>query len=991
MRSWKFLLPLLASSLCFAAQPDRIPGPIDSSQMVALKNHVSPFAQPAYDQGQIESSSQLEVSMLFTPTSVQQRALQNLLAQLQDPKSPNFHRWLTPEQYADRFGLSQNDVSKIEGWLGSLGFKVVYVARGRDSISFSGNAELMQSVFKTEIHRYDINGKTHFANSTQPLIPAALAGIVAGFRGLHNFFPHPQLRHRPDYTITISGQGTFTFLAPGDIATIYDINPLYQATTPIDGTGQKMVIVGQTDIYLADLNDFRGGFGLSSISTTCHNPTTDEVIACNTSNFRFVTSSGGDPGFSAGDLGESDLDIEWAGSVARNAQIIFVTSALGVDDSASYAIDNQLAPVISESYGLCEALNTAPSVIAQDLMYQKAASLGISFFAAAGDEGAAACDGDAASTPVSTAILGQSVSYPASSPEVTGVGGTEFDEGSVANPVYWGAGPANSTTNYGDSALKYIPELAWNDTTLSLSQGTGLDATGGGPSNCVNVSGSTSVTVDGTAYSINICDAPSGGGFAKPSYQKNGVTPADGVRDVPDISFSASNANDPYIVCAPQSEVVQGSTSSTSTCVGGISTAISTYFSAFGGTSASTPVAAGMAVLLNQYLGGAGLGNINTQLYKFFSSNPSAFHDIDSGTSAIDGDTSNNIVACTTGTPTFEPSTLRCPSGDTLGYSAGTGYDTVTGLGSIDFNVLFLAWKASLDPDFQFAPPPVNPAAVPAGQSTSTTLTISPITGSSALTVNFAPSNCTGLPTGASCSFNPTSVYFDGTDPAPPVVLTITTLATTPLGTQKITIVPTNSPSTSTSVMLTVTATNQSFSIASNAKTYSVVPGGTAQVQLTVAGTNGFVNTSNSTTALPVTYTCLQSSLPTEVQCSFSPTGGAAVSSTSLTLNITTTGPTSRVQPPLGHGSRLYYALLLPGLFGIVFASGSRRRGARLLGLIVVLGVSSLGVSSCGGSSGGVQKNAGTPAGTYAIVVNATTAGPNALTAPPLTVNLTVQ
>ena len=170
-----------------------------------------------------------------------------------------------------------------------------------------------------------------------------------------------------------------------------------------------------------------------------------------------------------------------------------------------------------------------------------------------------------------------------------------------------------------------------------------------------------------------------------------------------------------------------------------------------------------------------------------------------------------------------------------------------------------------------------------------------------------------------------------------------------------------------------------------------MVPGGTAQVQLTVAGTNGFVNTSNSTTALPVTYTCLQSSLPTEVQCSFSPTGGAAVSSTSLTLNITTTGPTSRLQPPLGHGGRLYYALLLPGLFGIVFASGSRSRGARLLGLIVVLGVSSLGVSSCGGSSGGVQKNSGTPAGTYAIVVNATTAGPNALAAPPLTVNLTVQ
>ncbi|MGB7602454.1 MAG: hypothetical protein WBM24_19280, partial [Candidatus Sulfotelmatobacter sp.] len=302
------------------------------------------------------------------------------------------------------------------------------------------------------------------------------------------------------------------------------------------------------------------------------------------------------------------------------------------------------------------------------------------------------------------------------------------------------------------------------------------------------------------------------------------------------------------------------------------------------------------------------------------------------------------------------------------------------------------AWKASLDPDFQLSAGTLSPTSIPAGSSTTTTVTVSAIAGSTGVVVNFSPNSCAGLPSGATCSFNPASITFDGTDPVTTQV-TISTPAnmTVPATAQTVTITPTNSPNTTATVSLDVTATNQSFTIASNAKTYSVVPGGTAQVQLTVAGTNGFVNASNSTTALPVTYICLQSSLPTEVQCSFSPTGGAAVSSASLTLSITTTGPTSRLQPLLGHDSRLYYALLLPGLFGIVFASGSRSRGARLLGLIVVLGVSSLGVSSCGGSSGGVQKNAGTPAGTYAIVVNATTAGPNPLTAPPLTVSLTVQ
>ncbi|MGA2644671.1 MAG: protease pro-enzyme activation domain-containing protein, partial [Candidatus Sulfotelmatobacter sp.] len=907
MRSWKFLLPLLASSLCFAAQPDRITGPIDSSQMVALRNHVSPLAQSRNEQGLIEPGYPLNITMLFTPTAAQQAALQKLLADQQNPKSAKFHQWLSPEQYAERFGLSTNDIDKITAWLESQGFKVVHVARGRDSLAFSGNAAQAQSVFRTQIHRYEVDGKTHFANSTSPLIPAALSGIVGGFRGLHNFFPHPRLKRRPDYTITIDG-GPLAFLAPGDLATIYDINPLYQATPAIDGTGQKMVVVGQTDLYLADLNDFRSGFGLSTIpssSSSCApSATTVEIgvitAPCDTTNFEYIISgTGSDPGLSPGDLSESDLDIEWSGSIARNAQIIFVTSSGGVDDSASWAIDNQLAPVISESYGLCEALNTAPSITTQDLMYQKAASLGISFFAAAGDAGAATCDGDASSANVETAVLGPSVSYPASSPEVTGVGGTEFNEGTVANPTYWGPPPTNSSTNYGGSALKYIPELAWNDTTQSVSQGAqgfGLDGTGGGPSNCVNFSGSTTVTIDGTSDTINICDTPPGGGFTKPSYQ-TGITPSDSVRDVPDISFSASNYNDSYIVCAPQSEVV-GGTSSTSTCVGGISTALSTYFSAFGGTSASTPVAAGIAVLLNQYLGSGGLGNINPQLYKLYASNPSAFHDITTGTSLITGDTSDNIVPCTSGTPSFEPSGLKCPTTGSLtfGYSVAGGhvYSSVTGLGSLDANALALAWEASLAPNFQLTAGTFSPTSVPAGQQTITTLTIAPLTtGSTGMVVNFTPASCAGLPTGATCSFNPASVNFDGTDPAT-TQLTISTLANMaiPTSAQTITITPTNSPNTTATVLLTVGATNQTFTISSTAATYSVAPGATASVPITVTGTNGFVISSSNTTALPVTYSCSQSSLPSEVSCSFSPSSGQSVSATAVTLSILTTAPT---------------------------------------------------------------------------------------------------
>jgi Pro-kumamolisin, activation domain len=988
MRSWKLLLPLLASTLCLAQQPDRITAPINSSQMVALRNHVSPLAQPRFQQGLIEPSRPLNVTMLFTPTAEQQGKLQKLLDEQQDHESANFHKWLTPEQYADRFGLSQNDINSVTAWLQSQGFKVVYVARGRDAITFSGDAAQVQSAFKTEIHSYDENGKMHFANSIPPMIPAALSGIVGGFRGLHNFFPHPQIRPHPDYSVT--GESTH-FIAPGDLAVIYNINPLYQLATPIDGTNQKLVVVGQTDIYLADINDYRGDFGLSTIlssSTSCAPSTTAGEVGvistpCNTSNFQLVISgTGGDPGLSPGDVSESDLDIEVSGSIARNAQIIFVTSSGGVNDSWSWAIDQDLAPVISISYGLCEAFSTAPPVATEDEEFQKAASMGISVFAAAGDAGAAMCDGNAFGPDVATATLGLSVSYPASSPEVTGMGGTEFNEGSS---TFWGPAPTVSTTNFGNSALSYIPELAWNDTKFV---GT-LSATGGGPSNCEHVSGTTTVTIDGEPFAFNVCDAPTSGGFAKPSYQ-TALTPSDGVRDVPDISFSASDVNDPYIVCTPQSEIPHGSDVSTSTCVDGITTAIDTYSSAFGGTSASTPLAAGMAALLNQYLGTNGLGNLNTQLYKLYGTDQSAFHNITTGTSGTgDGDTSDNIVPCTSGDPSAEPLALRCTSTDSFGYSVvgGASYSSVTGLGSIDFDVLFPAWKASLAPDFKLTASALNPISVSAGQQAASTLTISPVSGSTAMTVNFAPSNCTGLPTGATCAFNPTSVYFDGTS-APPITLTISTLPNmAPSGPTTITITPTNSSGTTTTVNLTVTATTETFTLTTqnNATTFPVAVGGTAAVSVNVNSSTGFIvgSGSGATTAIPVTYTCTGTpSLSTaEISCQISPGSGQPTNATAITVNLGTIAPTSQLRRPFGGG--IFYALLLPGLFGIIVAAGSRTRGLRLLGMIVVLGFSTLWLGACGGSGGGgttTPPNPGSTPGTYTVTINGTTGGANPVT-----------
>ena len=314
---------------------------------------------------------------------------------------------------------------------------------------------------------------------------------------------------------------------------------------------------------------------------------------------------------------------------------------------------------------------------------------------------------------------------------------------------------------------------------------------------------------------------------------------------------------------------------------------------------------------------------------------------------------------------------------------------------------------------------PLAPASISAGQSAIATLTLTLVQGTSE-TINFTnsagsptsftPGSCTaGLPAGALCSFQnltnpltPTSVTLTTASPSALVQLTITTAANMalPTGAQTITVTGTPSGNGTTShtanVSLTINATQESFTIApTNGATFPVSAGGAASVNLAVSnGTNGipsFINstTNPTTTALPLTYTCTQSSLPSEASCAFSPSGGNSVSATTVTLSISTAAPTGQMRPPLGRGSNIFYALLLPGLFGIVFAAGSRTRTARLLSLIVVLGFSTLWLGACGGSSNSSQKNPGTPAGTYSVIVNATTGGALPLTSQ-FTVTLTV-
>jgi len=622
------------------AQQDRISGPIDPSQLVVLRGCVHPQARPEYDQGPVDPSFRLSyMTLILKPGPAQQAALAQLLADQQDPASPQFHQWLTPEEYASQFGTSPRDLAKISAWLTSAGFQVAYTARGGDYISFSGTAMQVQAALHAAVHRYVVNGESHFAIAADPSIPAALGPLARAILGLNDFLPKPH--HIWQTHCTGCNQYSEYSLAPDDLTTIYDVNRLYQLG--FDGSGQKIAIVGESQLDLSDIQSFRSTFGLADQSL--------QTIV-----------TGTDPGINSDALGEADLDIEWAGAIARNAKFYYVYSA-NVDDATFYAIDQNLAPVISESWGGCEPYVSADLGATYEAEAQKGNAMGITWLASSDDTGAAGCDPHG----VSAATLGVAVQIPSSIPEVTAVGGTEFNE---SFGIYWS--PNNTPT--GLSALSYIPEIAWNDSAL----GGGIAAGGGG---------------------VSIL-------YQKPSWQAGPGVPSDNARDVPDVAMTASADHDPYNVLS------------------------SGQWQGIGGTSASTPVFAGIVAILNQYLvakgvqGHAGLGNINPSLYSMARTSPSAFHDITYG---------DNVVPCQAGT-------TDCSNGQ-YGYATGKGYDPVTGLGSVDAYNFVINYTGA--PSGGLALTSLSPASATAGGA-AFTLTVAGSNFASGAAVNW---NGTPLPT----------------------------------------------------------------------------------------------------------------------------------------------------------------------------------------------------------------------------------------------------
>ncbi|HTP49431.1 MAG TPA: protease pro-enzyme activation domain-containing protein [Anaeromyxobacteraceae bacterium] len=546
-------------------------------------------------------------SMLFSRSPAQQAELEELLGEQQDPSSARYHRWLTADEFAARFGLSPADVGAVASWLRSQGFTVEGQSSTR--VSFTGTFAQIESAFHTRMRRYLRDGREHFANSTELSVPASLAGVVSGFRNLDDFRPRPRTTARkvaPEFTSSISGNH---FLAPEDFATIYDVKGLYAAG--LDGAGESIAVVGQTAIAQSDIDAFRAASGLS--------PSTVRMV---------LVPGSGSSVVSPPDVEEADLDTEWSGAVARNAQVVFVytgsNGAYNVWDSLQYAVDQNLAPVVSISYGACEAEYGTSNAQALRQLVQRAAAQGQTVVAASGDAGPADCEASSATV----ATHGLAVDVPASVPEVTAVGGTQFAGDLTAPATYWSA----ANTAGGGSALSYIPEAVWNET----AGGGGLAASGGGASAV----------------------------FAKPSWQVGAGVPADGRRDVPDVALAAAAGHDGTLICS------QGS------CVKGFRDA-NQYLTVVGGTSVAAPCFAGIVAILNQATGSA-QGNVNPVLYPLAASTAAAFHPITQG---------DSFVPCQAGSPGCP----AAPPLE-LGFAATAGYDQATGLGSVVASTLAFAW-----------------------------------------------------------------------------------------------------------------------------------------------------------------------------------------------------------------------------------------------------------------------------------------------------------
>jgi subtilase family serine protease len=716
-----FSAVLLAGATLTAQIPRRITQEVDAARLRVLPNHHPSWASPGNHAALLPQDQMLDhLTMVLQRSPEQEAAFKELLAEQQDPASPNFHHWLTPSEVGERFGLAEQDIDALTVWLQSQGLHVNWISPSRTFISFGGTAAKMGLAFHTEFHSYNVNGEERMAAASDPMIPEALFPAIKAIDGLYTVEDRPAIHMSAaqlDSPEENANSGNH-FITPADFAVLYDL------PANLTGVGQTIGIVGRSRTDFADFSNFRSLTGSTFANPTEIIPTALGGIDPGPAQTSCSTSPCNPPGAQ----GEATLDVLRAGSVAPGANLLLVaaTSASGgIEVDAQYLVQSPPTPVqaMTISFGACESAAGPTRVDFWDTLFQQAAGEGISVFVSSGDAGASGCDSNFEAPPASPEP--NSPNYICSSSYATCVGGTEFND--TGNPaLYW----ASSNGADLETALSYIPEGAWNESTTSS-----VSASGGGVSSVI----------------------------ATPSWQTGtGVPTARSGRYTPDVAFSSAG-HDGYFACyaAGGGSCVAGSN-------GGYE------FEYFFGTSAAAPSMAGIAALLNQSQGSA-QGNLNPQLYQLAARGTAAFHDV---TVASSGESN-----CDVNLPSMCNNSIPSPTGLTggqAGYLVTDGYDEVTGLGSLDAQAFIDNYLPAGDTSptvlVRGTKVTVSPGATSGNTATITVTPANGFTGSVTLSaaITSSPAGAVSLPT---LSFGSTSpVNITGTAPQT-ATLTITTTA----------------------------------------------------------------------------------------------------------------------------------------------------------------------------------------------------------------------
>jgi trimeric autotransporter adhesin len=933
--------------LCRAQTPEvpaRIAGPILEQSRVRVEGNVPAIALAQNDRGKASGSIQLKhMRVVLTRSAAQQTALDRFEQELQDKSSPNYHKWLTPEEFGRRYGPADSDIAAAVAWLQSHGLAVDPLSPGRTNIAFSGAVSQVEEAFDTSIHSYEFNGQQFYSNRTNPSIPSALAPLIQGIAHLNTWSPRPSSiradpgrmdpaskrlvpihnapERRPAPAFDPAGGGNL-YLVPGDAATIYDTpNPALNANDSsaikYDGTGVTIGVPGTSLIKTNTVQNYRSNF-------------LGNTVVPIITNIDGVTFTGGNT--------EPYIDVEIAGGLAPGATIHYYV-ANDLLTPIEQALTDNTVDILAYTYGVCEQFDSTADNAAINKFWEQAAVQGIAVAVATGDSGSAGCDDptDSNGQDTAAAVGGLAVNAYASTPYNIAVGGTDFDQLDQSFSSYSTSG--GSAATYYRTALKYIPEATWNDSTQDNNAvannqpwGVGLSiypaniiGGGGGPSNCAT---------NKTAANVGSCVA----GYSKPSWQRGAGVPADGIRDLPDVSLMAGNGfyNAAWLVC---DDSTNDSTGLPDDCSlqsnGGFN------FAAYGGTSTAAPAFAGILALVQQSTGGR-LGQAAAQLYNLYNGSHASqiFHDVTQG---------NNSVSCTQGSPNCKKN-IAAYYFET-GYNATAGYDLATGLGSVDASQLISYWNTATSGAAATVTVTPVTVSITANQSLSVAVTVAGSggllapTGTVALTGGGYTSSAETLSNGAYTFTIPANSLSVGAD-----ALTVTysgdTNYASATGTANVTV---TAPPT-----FTLSATNPSVA----------APGGSAASTVTVQSSSGYtgdVTLSCALTSAPAGATNLPT-CSTGSSVSLTPTVTTGTGSVSVTTTAPTTGSLQPSSPAdlqwfRAAGGSAVLALL------IFFVPGRTRKWRHILSAWILAASIGFVLVGCGSSSATTTGNRGGSSG----------------------------